>query len=393
MPKRLPVLIIGTGLAGLATAALLRARNTPFLVFDAATHATDDESLAPAFALAPCTAAEQFCSDARIPWPAAAKASLKVVADGAGPLATGAVSFAMKTAASTFSGRINVRTILGSTERAENRLDEFYATKEAGPGQALLEALTGTEGAEPRTTPRNAFALAREVLLNKKEIIVFDGGRERFLDACRQKIEFTNLSGLVASVAIDNGRASGVVLDDGTIVEGDAVILAVPAATARTLIGSGWSFVSAEERWKFEAATPRPGVHVHTRFATAVAEPFFAFCHDPAAFASGIGTDLRMHVGLPVDTALSPDAVHDLAKAVLRRVREIPGIPECNETSIESRFMPFDDPICTLAGARERPHHSIDGFDNLMMVGESTDATGTGIERVLASARVVARRC
>lgn len=394
MTQTLPILIVGGGLAGLATAALLRARDIETVVLESNSSVGGPDRLEPAWVFQSKEAnISAIRAEAKLPPVPTEKLQLKVVTDRAGNLGIGTMGFVMKTDSSSMLNRMSIRGTLSASAISDVRLTEFYKSRDAGDGQDLLCALSGVDAAETRTSPRGAFALARALVLEQESIIGFDGGCARWIDECAAAAGTIQTNCTVESLLLEDGRARGVLLASGEELLAKAVVLAEPAHRVRALFtGGDWMKVPAEERWKFEAASPRPALRIQYLLSSAPKNPIFAFCHEPPSTICIINNRAWVKVGIPVDGKLDEmqqkEIVASAAKAVEKLHRGVSTEPgRCDYT-----FFNDDEPIAALAGARERPHHAIDGFDNLLIVGASADAEGFGLERTLGSARIVARK-
>jgi phytoene dehydrogenase-like protein len=393
---------VGGGLAGLATAALLNARGAETVVLERSGSvggrwlpferggvrfdlpwAVDRKG----------SAIEGARADAKLDALSKVPLALKLVGEKAGALATGSFGFVMRSAAGSWSSRLTVRGALAKTTHKEERLDHFYdADQIVGEAGAIMNAFAGPAAAETRSKPEGAFALAREVVLDQARIIGFEGGIESWVSAWRAKAGTVRTGAAVERVVVEEGRVRGVALAGGEEILGSSVVLAVGGADARALFqDQDWLRLPGDERLLLEALAPRPGLSVGFRLRERLAEPFFAFAAEPPAWIVGIGDAIAARAGLPLGDVPGEAELARLAEKVEASVAKL--IPNFGARQVERAHVarPIDDPAAPLAGGRERPPVSLGGFDNLYLVGESTNAPHFGLERIFASARQAAR--
>ncbi|MBI3817533.1 MAG: FAD-dependent oxidoreductase [Planctomycetes bacterium] len=394
MPHSLPVIVIGGSLAGLATASLLRAKDIPTIVLESTDSIGAGDDCLPAWVLKSHeTTIASFRADAGLPARAATKLQLKVSADRVGTLATGTVAFVMKTEAASMFARISARANLSASELASNRLEEFLHEKVAVDVRPLLLALAGPDGAEQRSSPRGVFALARDLVMAQEEIVAFEGGCGPWIDECASKAGDVRLNCKVERLLLEPGHARGVKLADGRELEASAVVMALPATEARALFtDEDWQKVSAEERWKFEAANPRPALRLQFELTKPSSAPTFVFCESPSAHLIAIGSRAWAVVGAAVDAHLDTNQQNDLARQTVGAFSKLGITVSTSPDMCKMHFAPLDEPVGLMSGGRERPHHMIDGFDNLLIAGAAADAPGYGLDRTVGSARIAARK-
>ena len=406
------VLVVGAGLAGLATASILNARGLRATVLETTGEiggrvrpATRDgfrldaawavERKEPPLALA--------LADAKAPALATVPLKLKVVADRAGALGTGSLGFIAGTRAASLNGRLSVRSSLGASARNHERLDYFLESQGLkGSAGALMRALAGAAGADPRARPSAAFALARELVLERRSLAGVAGGFEKCVRdlAATANVETHRA---VERLALDAGHVRGVVLAGGEERAASHVVLALPAPAARALFSDAdWMRVPSDERIRFEAAVHRSALVVGWKMKEPLREPLFALVGDPAAYvvaASAIdastapaGRGLLLGiVGMPQEAPRDGARLDAIASALEKAAAPLVSGFAASVEGRELALREVDDPAYALAGGRDRPVAAIGGFDNLYLAGEATDAPYYGAERALASARSVAR--
>jgi phytoene dehydrogenase-like protein len=393
---------VGGGLAGLATAALLHARGAESLVLERSGSvggrllpferggvrldlpwAVDRKGSA----IEAARAEAQLDPLARVPL------ALKLVGEKGGALGTGSFGFVMRSAAGSWGTRLTVRGALSKSTHKEERLDHFYdADQVMGDAAGLMNAFAGPAAAETRSKPEGAFALAREVVLDQAKIVGFGESLESWVSAWRAKAGEVRTGAAVERVLIGEGHVRGVALAGGEEILGSSVVLAIGGAEVRALFqDQDWLRLPGDERFLLEALAARPGLSVGFSLREKLAEPFFAFVAEPASWIVGIGDAIAGRVGLPLGEVPADAALAKLAERLEASLAKL--IPNFT-ARIAARghaARPVDDPAAPLAGARARPPIALGGFDNLYLVGETSNAPHQGLERIFASARQAAK--
>jgi phytoene dehydrogenase-like protein len=397
MNRSLPVIVVGGGLAGLATASLLRARDIPVRVVEAS------ETIGGRFRVAPAwfprrkeSQVEAFAAESKATVGEARKLSLKVLADRVGTLHTGSMAFVMKSDVGSFSSRLQFRTLLPKIAMSEDRLAEFSAKEGLeGMGEFAL-ALAGSAAAEMRTTPQAAYSLARELILDRLELFALAGGVERLISELAQHGGDIRTGVKAQSLVVQDCVVRGVHVEskDGTeLMEASNVVLALPVPAARALFDEAtWPVVAAEERIRYDATNSRPGLYLQFALRSPVKEDFFAFVANPAGIVIAAADRVWGHSAFPVDHDVTPDEIADRKAALRAAASKLVKGFESQVSAESSHFDPCDDCHTVLAGGRERPHHAVPGIDHLYLAGHGANAPGQGLERVLCSARIVARQ-
>ncbi len=341
----------------------------------------------------------RVCAEVGIEPPRTTGVALRVVADRAGVLGTGALGFLFRTQAATFGTRMNVRSALAGSARKADRLDDFLGKDDPGAaGLSLLTALGGAACAEPRGVPSSVFAPAREIVLQRRPVTAIAGGWTAFAAVLAERAGPVRTKAPVARILAEGGRALGVRLEDGDEVRGSAVIAATGAEALRALFApEDWESIPWEARLRIEACAARPGVRVRFEPASPAPEAWLAFVAQPPGWLlslppAGDGTEgvLVGHAGLPVGTTLDEETIERAASALARAAARL--VPGFDATGVARRAdpRPHDDPAFALAGGRDRPHHALDGFENVFLAGEHTDSPHRVGLRAVASGREAA---
>jgi hypothetical protein len=251
-----------------------------------------------------------------------------------------------------------------------------------------------------------AFALGREVLLEKRGIVGFEETMEQWVAALAEKAGPARSNCAVERIVVKEGRVEGVAIAGGEKLLASRVVLAIPTIGVRRLFSDeDWLLVSGDERSLLRSAIARPGLRVALKLERAVPQDFFGFLAAPPSWAVASGAIVTLDVGLPTADATREDAEpagkakippaaaltaahRDLAANAEKSVTPLlGGIPVVSRSLL---LRSVDDGWAALAGGRERPPLAVGGFDNLYLTGDATNAPYFGIERMFASALRVA---
>jgi len=418
MPVPRAVLIVGGGLAGLATAALLRAQNIPTLVLESAERVggrsiPHEESGFRWDALVALSrekgALTSAISEMGLPAPEGKPLALRLVTERAAKLETGSLGFVMRTKIGGFGMRLGARGLLSdSLHKKEDRLDHWYAIKDPGSALDVMNAFAGPDGAEMRTTPTTAFALARETVLERRPLVALAGGCRAMVQQLLTKAGDVRTGAAVERLVLDGGFARGVKLRSGEFVECAGVVLAIPPTQIRSLLEEpDWMRVASEERARIDACAPRAALDAAAELSEPLQEGFFAFCDEPPAFVVGIsaidpttapsGRGLVLaRIGLPHHSVERPWDLSDARRQELESqfrsaIAKLLSPKAAESAQIRSRLRELDDPAAALCGGRTRPASTFSAFENVFLVGDGTDTPGLPLERAFGSARAVAK--
>lgn len=395
------LLIVGGGLTGLATAALLRARGAETIVFESSPEVggrflpfeKDAVALDVPWSVERDASPLSKALAAGI-LPPLTSVRLRphcVTSEGAGPLPSGPVAFVVANRVGSLGTRLALRGTLAKTQRKEDRLDQFYVAEQAGGDFAeILDAWAGPAAAEPGSMPKAAFALAREVLLDKRTLLAHAPGLRAWVAHAAGAAGTVRCNAKVERVVVEGGFARGVVLERGEEVRGRGVVLAVHPLTARGLLApEDWGAVAGDERLLWESSLPRPGLVLGLTLPKPLREPLFAFVSNPPSFAVGVETRIVATIGLPTGELPSPERCGELAEEAVRSIAKV--APSAADAARGFTLRACDEGWAGLAGGRHRPPMAVGGIEGLFLAGDATSAPHYGIERMLASALQVAR--
>jgi glycine/D-amino acid oxidase-like deaminating enzyme len=395
------ILIVGGGLTGLATAALLRAKGAETCVLEAQPQTggrhrpfeKDGVKLDTPWSVARTDSpVAKAWLDMGLAAPAATRLRpYCLTSEGAGPVETGTVAFVVKSKVGSLSTRLALRGTLGKTTRKEDRLDQFYIAESAGGDFAeILDAWAGPAAAEPGTMPSAAFALAREVILERRAVTAYEPGFDAWVRQWTEAAGEVRCGVKAERVLVEDGFARGVKLDGGEDVSAKAVVLAMPPSAARRLFtDEDWGRVAGDERLLWESSLPRSGVVMGLTLERPLSEPFFAFMSRPCAFAVGVGAAVTVDIGLPIGDPPAEARQAELAEEARAALVQI--APGAAKAKMAFAFREVDEAWAALAGGRHRPPVAVGGIEGLYIAGDGTNAPHFGLDRMLESARQVAR--
>lgn len=244
-----------------------------------------------------------------------------------------------------------------------------------------------------------AVAVSQLQLALAQNVEYVDGGWQTLVDGVRARAE---ASGVVVHtgapvVALDidaSGAACGVALRDGTRLAARAVVLALPADAAASLLPDGPLRRHAAGAVPVRAACldvaltrlPVPAA----RFGLGIDQPLYFSVHSAVAKLGPEGGAV-IHVARYLDAnAPEPRAIERELEGVLDLMQ-----PGWRDVVAERRFLPSMLAVSALATAAEggapgRPAVAVPGIANLALAGDWVGPTGWLVDASAASARAAA---
>ena len=418
-PQSVDVAIVGAGLAGLATAALLLRDGHSVVVLErsprcggrAATTASGSFrlNLGP-HALYEGGPAARVLADLDVGYRGRRPSIDGALAYHGGRLHTlpGGFLSLVTTSLCGVSGKLELARLLASLESIDARsLDSTSVTTWLNDSIAdpVVRDLVGallrlsTYSNDPAAASAGAAVEQLQAAVGRGVRYV-DGGWQTLVDALAARVEaaggHVRVGARVARVrAADDGcRAS---LDDGTTVEAAAVVLAVePAVAARLVDGPGGDVLG---EWR-DAARPlraacldvalRELPRPQSTFCLGIDEPLYLSVHSRYAELAPRGGAVVHALRYLEPGAADGEASERALESLMDRVQ-----PGWRERIVERRYLPnmtvaFDVPAAARGGLAGRPGPEVPGAPDLFVAGDWVGDRGQLVDASLASASAAA---
>ena len=298
----------------------------------------------------------------------------------------------MRSAAGSWGTRLTVRGALSKSTHKEERLDHFYdADQVVGDAAGLMNAFAGPAAAETRSKPEGPSRSRARWCSTRRRSLGFGESLESWVSAWRAKAGEVRTGAAVERVLIGEGHVRGVALAGGEEILGSSVVLAIGGAEVRALsktkIGCGCPATSAFcwKRWRRARAI---GGILAAREAR---RAFLCVRRGAGELDRWDRRRNRGAGGAPARRGAGRRCAREARRAARGLAREAHSQLYGADRGARHAARPVDDPAAPLAGARARPPIALGGFDNLYLVGETSNAPHQGLERIFASARQAAK--
>jgi phytoene dehydrogenase-like protein len=414
-----PIVVVGGGLAGLATAALLARDGARVTLLERAsalggraqtTRAGDFHLNLGPHALYRSGAGVRILTELGVSYRGGIpKASGGCALDrGRVDVLPGGFVSLLTTGLFGLAGKLEAASLLSGVGRIDAAefdratVREWSSTRVRHPDvRRLLEALVrlATYADVPETMSAG-LAIRQLQMAIASNVLYLDGGWQTLVHGLRASAEAGGVHVRTAAAVAEleragDGRITGVRLRDGTLLPAGAVVLALDAPAAATLLPDGPVRRYARSAMPVAAACldvalaglPRPRL----TFALGIDEPLYYSVHSAVARLAPDGCAL-VHVArylapCPDDAAPDPKATERQLEDVLDRLQ-----PGWRDVVVERRFLPrmvaaSALPRATDAGLAGRPGPLVPEAPGLYVAGDWVGPEGWLADGALASAR------
>lgn len=414
--KKNDVVIVGGGLAGLASAVDLARRSRPVRILERSAHlggrARTERAQGFSVNLGPHAlyrkgAGEQYLAELEIPVPArrvSSNGTYVVHGEKLAPLPGGFVSL-LTTDVLDLSGKLELARFMGTLGRLDpatlsgRTASDWLATIQDETLRALLHALVRV------ATYANApDLLSAELAAEQLKRAVFhgvsylDGGWQSLIDALRDAAvdagAVVEENARVTRVLVEEGAVVGVELQDRRIEASTVLIAGGGPKLAADLTGAGSLQRFATEAVPLYAATLDVcldrRIAKKVKFATRLDRPVYFSVHsDTANVAAEGGSMVHAMMYLPVGETADPKAIEGELRALFERIQ-----PGWNNHAVSARFLPrllVTHALVTASGGfGARPGPAVPEIDGLYVSGDWVGDSGFLADASLASARAAA---